>query len=78
MGGNAQHDDRVASYGASQRDGTVIAIGFTQQEMGSICGLSRVSVSHVFTQLLREQVITRAGRLVVVLNPARLEMLSRS
>jgi len=70
--------DLMRSYGTPHRDGTVITIGFTQQEMGSICGLSRVSVSHVFTELLRDQVISRAGRLIVVRNPARLDLRSRS
>ena len=46
--------------------------------MGSICGLSRVSVSQIFTQLERQQVITRAGRLVVVVDAAQLELLSRT
>lgn len=70
--------DLVNSYGLPHPQGTVISITFTQQEMGSICGLSRVSVSHIFTQLEREQVITRAGRLVVVMDTARLELLSRT
>lgn len=70
--------DLVNSYGLAHRLGTVISITFTQQEMGSICGLSRVSVSHIFTQLEREGVITRAGRLVVVVDMARLEVLSRT
>ena len=40
--------------------------------------LFRSSVSHIFSQLEREQVITRAGRLVVVLDPVRLELLART
>ena len=70
--------DLVNSYGAAHALGCVISISFTQQEMGSICGLSRVSVSHIFTQLEREQVITRAGRLVVIVDAARLDVLSRT
>lgn len=70
--------DLVHSYGAAHELGTVISISFTQQEMGSICGLSRVSVSHIFTQLEHEQVITRAGRLVVIVDATRLEVLSRT
>ena len=70
--------DLVHSYGAAHALGAVISISFTQQEMGSICGLSRVSVSQIFTQLEREQVITRAGRLVVVVDAARLDVLSRT
>jgi len=66
------------SYGAPHHQGTVISISFTQQEMGSICGLSRVSVSNIFTQLEREQVIARAARLVVIVDAARLEVLSRT
>ena len=70
--------DLVGSYGAPHEHGTAISISFTQQEMGSICGLSRVSVSQIFTQLERQQVITRAGRLVVVVDAAQLELLSRT
>lgn len=70
--------DLMHSYGAPHPHGTVISISFTQQEMGSICGLSRVSVSNIFTQLEREQVIGRAGRLVVILDIARLEIQSRT
>jgi CRP/FNR family transcriptional regulator len=70
--------DLAHSYGAAHREGTAISISFTQQEMGSICGLSRVSVSHIFTQLERERVITRAGRLVVIVDATRLEVLSRT
>lgn len=70
--------DLANSYGASHRDGTVISISFTQQEMGSICGLSRVSVSNVFTMLERERVIARAGRLVIICDSTRLEQLSNS
>jgi CRP/FNR family cyclic AMP-dependent transcriptional regulator len=60
--------DLLSSYGAPHADRSVISIAFTQQEMGNICGLSRVSVSHVFTALERDGVIGRAGRLVVVLD----------
>jgi len=70
--------DLMHSYGAPHHQGTAISISFTQQEMGSICGLSRVSVSHIFTQLEREQVVARAGRLVVIVDAARLEVLSRT
>lgn len=65
--------DLVNSYGAPHEHGSVISIAFTQQEMGNICGLSRVSVSHVFTALERAAVIGREGRLVVVLDRDRLE-----
>lgn len=70
--------DLVHSYGIAHDDGRLISIAFTQQEMGSICGLSRVSVSHTFSQLERDGVITRAGRLVVVRDMERLALLSRS
>ena len=70
--------DLVNSYGVAHESGTAISIAFTQQEMGSICGLSRVSVSHIFTWLAREGVITRAGRIVVVVDVARLALLSRT
>lgn len=70
--------DLVNSYGAPHRSGSVITITFTQQEMGSICGLSRVSVSHIFTALERDHIITRAGRLVVIVDRSRLEALAHS
>ena len=70
--------DLLNSYGAAHERGSVISIVFTQQEMGNICGLSRVSVSHVFTALERDSVIERAGRLVVVLDRERLEHFART
>ncbi len=70
--------DLVNSYGAQHEHGSVISIAFTQQEMGNICGLSRVSVSHVFTALERDAVIGRDGRLVVVLDREQLEQFSTS
>lgn len=70
--------DLIHSYGVAHRLGRLISISFTQQEMGSICGLSRVSVSQIFSQLEREQIIARAGRLVVIVDEARLEVLSRT
>ncbi len=66
------------SYGEPVRDGTVISITFTQQEMGNICGLSRVSVSNVFTLLEREGVIARSGRLIVICDAQRLVDMSKS
>lgn len=62
----------LGSYGQPHPGGTVIAITFTQQEMGNICGLSRVSVSQIFTQLEREGIVARAGRHVLVRDTARL------
>ena len=70
--------DLLHSYGAPHRLGTAISIHFTQEEMGNICGLSRVSVSQVLSQLEREQALTRVGRVVVVIDAARLQLLSRS
>lgn len=70
--------DLVDSYGAPHKRGHAISITFTQQEMGNICGLSRVSVSHVFTALERDAVIGRDGRLVVVLDRDRLEQFATS
>jgi CRP/FNR family transcriptional regulator, cyclic AMP receptor protein len=54
------------SYGIAQHGGVVISITFTQQEMGNICGLSRVSVNNAFAQLEREGVIGRSGRFTVI------------
>ena len=66
------------SYGAPRDGGTVISIAFTQQEMGNICGLSRVSVSNIFTRLERDNVIARAGRLIVILDTPQLLALSKT
>ena len=60
------------SYGEPHGGGTVISITFTQQEMGNLCGLSRVSVSNVFSQLERDGVIARSGRLVVICDAPQL------
>lgn len=56
----------VQSYGVPCDGGTRIGITFTQQEMGNICGLSRVSVSNIFSRLEREGWISRLGRHMVV------------
>ena len=66
------------SYGRPTPEGMLISIPFTQQEMGNICGLSRVSVSHVFTLLESDGVIARAGRLIVVRELERLREMART
>lgn len=66
------------SYGTPHADGTLVSIAFTQQEMGNLCGLSRVSVSHIFSRLEHEGVISRAGRLVVIRQGQRLAALASS
>lgn len=68
----------LGSYGAPHAQGRVISIGFTQQEMGNICGLSRVSVSQILTQLEREGIIGREGRHVVVRDAGRLGARARA
>lgn len=60
------------SYGARHGQGMLIPIRFTQQEMGDICGLSRVSVSNTFNTLAREGVIGRSGALLWVRDVPRL------
>ena len=64
------------SYGVIRRDGSLISITFTQLEMGRICGLSRVSVSGVFSMLEREGIISHDGRAVVIRDRAALQHLS--
>ena len=66
------------SYGRANPQGILIYITFTQQEMGNICGLSRVSVSQIFTSLERERIIARGGRLVLILSPEKLTHLSNA
>lgn len=56
----------VQSYGQVCEEGMRIGITFTQQEMGNICGLSRVSVSNIFSRLEREGWISRQGRHMLV------------
>lgn len=68
----------VDSYGTDHAEGTLISIAFTQQEMGNLCGLSRVSVSNIFTRLEREGVVGRSGRLVLIRDAQRLAALARS
>lgn len=69
--------DLMHSYGEPHPRGTLIGITFTQQEMGSICGLSRVSVSQIVNAFAREGVIARAGRRVLVLDARRLAAIAR-
>lgn len=57
------------AHGTPTQLGSRINISFTQQEMGNICGLSRVSVSHIFSRLERQGVIARHQRHVVICRP---------
>jgi CRP/FNR family cyclic AMP-dependent transcriptional regulator len=66
------------SYGVPHQGGTVISIAFTQQEMGDICGLSRVSVSNTFSTLEREGILGRTGRLVLIRDAERLVRMATS
>lgn len=61
------------AYGSPLQQGLRIGISFTQQEMGNICGLSRVSVAYVFSRLERQGVIARQQRHLIVLRPDQLE-----
>lgn len=61
------------AYGSPSQQGLRIGISFTQQEMGNICGLSRVSVAYVFSRLERQGVIARQQRHLIVLRPDQLE-----
>jgi len=63
-------------YSSPHRDGHIIRIVFTQQEMANVCSISRVSVSHIFTMLEDEHVITREGRNTVIIDPKRLTILA--
>ncbi len=62
----------VASYGREHPRGRVISITFSQQELADLCCISRVSVSQVWRELMREGVIAREGRQLVVLDLAAL------
>jgi CRP/FNR family transcriptional regulator len=68
----------MGSYGTPHRDGTLISVAFTKQEMGDLCGLSRVSVSQVLGRLAGQGVVAEAGRNVVVLAADRLAALART
>ncbi len=68
----------MESYGAPHAAGTLISITFTKQEMGHICGLSRVSVSQMFGVLESEGLVVAAGRHVVVRDAARLASLAEN
>ncbi|MDM0034704.1 Crp/Fnr family transcriptional regulator [Variovorax sp. J22P271] len=68
----------MGSYGTPHRDGTLISVAFTKQEMGDLCGLSRVSVSQILGRLARQGVVAEAGRHVVVLAPDRLAAVAQT
>ncbi len=61
------------AYGSPLEQGLRIDISFTQQEMGNICGLSRVSVAYVFSRLEKQGVIARHQRHLIVKRPDLLE-----
>jgi len=66
----------MRSYGSPHRDGHIIRIRFTQQEMANVCSISRVSVSNIFMSLEGEHVIARDGRNIVILDPQHLTALA--
>lgn len=66
------------SYGQKTPEGILISEGFTQQQMGYLCGLSRVSVANVFSELERSSVIGKKGRLVLIKDAPQLMSLARS
>jgi len=68
----------MESYGSPHAAGILISITFTKQEMGHICGLSRVSVSQIFGALEREGLIAAVGRHVAILDAARLAALAEN
>jgi len=65
------------AYGAPVDGGVRIGITYTQEEMGNICGLSRVSVSTIFSRLRRDGVVALLQRHTVVRDPAALEAMAR-
>lgn len=62
----------VHVYGVPHAEGQRIGIAFTQEEMASICSLSRVSVSAAFGDLVAQGLLVRDGRAVVVRDVAAL------
>lgn len=58
----------LASYGEPHPRGQRLALVFSQQEMADLCCISRVSVSHVWSELERDGVIAREGRQLLVLD----------
>jgi CRP/FNR family transcriptional regulator len=62
-----------SAYGMPVDEGVRIGITYTQEEMGNICGLSRVSVSNIFSRLRRDGIVALQQRHTVVKDPAALE-----
>ena len=65
------------AYGTPVPEGLRIGITYTQEEMGNICGLSRVSVSNIFSRLRRDGIVTLQQRHTVVKDAAALEAIAR-
>jgi CRP/FNR family cyclic AMP-dependent transcriptional regulator len=68
----------MGSYGVPHSAGTLVSVAFTKQEMGDLCGLSRVSVSQILAQLAEQRVVAEEGRHLVVLGEDRLAALART
>jgi CRP/FNR family transcriptional regulator len=66
-----------SAYGMPVDEGVRIGITYTQEEMGNICGLSRVSVSNIFSRLRRDGIVALQQRHTVVKDPAALEAIAR-
>ena len=66
----------VNAYGTQVDGGVRIEMTYTQQEMGNICGLSRVSVSNIFSRLRKEGVVAQQRGHTVVSDMAQLRALA--
>ncbi|PLR78859.1 Crp/Fnr family transcriptional regulator [Bacillus sp. V3-13] len=54
------------SYGVKMRDGILIDLPLTNQELANFCGTSRESTNRILNELKREEVIsTKRGKIVV-------------
>jgi CRP/FNR family transcriptional regulator len=67
----------VHVYGVPDARGRRIRIGFTQEEMASLCSISRVSVSTAFGELAGRGLVLRDARRVIVRDVAALEALAQ-
>ncbi|MBO8128566.1 MAG: Crp/Fnr family transcriptional regulator [Peptococcaceae bacterium] len=62
--------------GETTREGIKIKFGLTQEELASMSGLSRQTVSTVLKNLKRENLIKINGRQIIIIDPQKLEQIA--
>lgn len=66
----------VHTYGVKTKDGNLIKIGFTHQELANLVGTSRVTVAYTMKRLENERILQKNDNKYLIMDIDRLELFS--